>query len=230
MEFKDYYATLGISRNAGAEEVKRAYRKLARKYHPDVSKEADAEAKFKELGEAYEVLKDPEKRKAYDQFGKDWKAGQEFRPPPGWDRDFDFGRGGGARPGTGPEGFSDFFEALFGGMGGMGREAGGGFSFRQRGAMRGEDHHARVMIRLEDAYEGTSRTIGLRVPELHPDGRVTNARLSACFFLASTAEVISPDRGAHYRRQNRSQSHCPRRPATARSTTALRTAAAGHPR
>lgn len=175
MEFKDYYEILGVPRSASAEDIKRAYRKLARKYHPDVSKEADAEAKFKELGEAYEVLKDPEKRKAYDQFGKDWKAGQDFRPPPGWDEGFEFRRstGPGQRTGgAGPGEFSDFFEELFGGMGRQG--GGGGFSFRQRGSMRGEDHHARVMIDLADAYEGTSRTITMRVPEMGADGRVTS--------------------------------------------------------
>src|SRR3569623_2101314 len=94
MEYKDYYKILGVGRTATQDEVKRAYRKLARKYHPDVSKEADAEAKFKEVGEAYEVLKDPEKRAAYDQLGANWKAGQEFRPPPDWDAGFEFSGGG----------------------------------------------------------------------------------------------------------------------------------------
>ncbi|MGD1990953.1 MAG: DnaJ domain-containing protein, partial [Chromatiales bacterium] len=110
MDFKDYYAIMGVDRNATQDEIKRAYRKLARKYHPDVSKEHDAEIRFKELGEAYEVLKDPQKRAAYDQLGADWKAGQEFHPPPGWDAGFEFsgtGFGGGS-------GFSDFFESLFG--------------------------------------------------------------------------------------------------------------------
>ena len=175
MEFKDYYATLGVPRDASADDIKRAYRKLARKYHPDVSKEADAEAKFKELGEAYEVLKDPEKRKAYDQFGKDWKAGQEFRPPPGWESSFGFGGRGGHAPGASAEGFSDFFETLFGGMG---EPRGASFRFRQRGPMRGEDHHARVIIQLDDAFAGTSRTLTLRVPEMQPDGRMTSRERS----------------------------------------------------
>ncbi|MGD8956923.1 MAG: DnaJ domain-containing protein, partial [Chromatiaceae bacterium] len=94
MDYKDYYAAMGVARDATQDEIKRAYRKLARKYHPDVSKERDAERRFKELGEAYEVLKDPEKRAAYDQLGKDWRAGQEFRPPPGWDAGFEFSGGG----------------------------------------------------------------------------------------------------------------------------------------
>ncbi len=98
MEFKDYYATMGVARDATQDEIKRAYRKLARKYHPDVSKEPDAEARFKEVGEAYEVLKDPEKRKRYDALGSNWRAGQEFSPPPGWEGvRFGFGGRGGER-------------------------------------------------------------------------------------------------------------------------------------
>ena len=90
MEFKDYYDIMGVARDATQDEIKRAYRKLARKYHPDVSKEKNAEAKFKEVGEAYEVLKDAEKRAAYDQLGANWKQGQEFRPPPDWNTGFEF--------------------------------------------------------------------------------------------------------------------------------------------
>src|SRR5215212_5035308 len=121
MKYKDYYETLGVPRSATQEDIKQAYRKLARKYHPDVSKMADAEARFKEINEANEVLKDPEKRAAYDQMGSNWKAGQEFQPPPNWDAGFEF-RGGEA-PGGGFAGFgggaegvdaSDFFESLFG--------------------------------------------------------------------------------------------------------------------
>lgn len=170
MEYKDYYKILGVARNATQDEIKRAYRKLARKYHPDVSKEADAEAKFKEVGEAYEVLKDPEKRAAYDQLGADWKAGQEFRPPPGWDAGFEFS--GGGFTGGDASAFSDFFETLFGrGYGGMhGGQAGGRTGFRAQA--RGEDHHAKVMIDLEDAYSGATRSITLRVPEVDAQGRV----------------------------------------------------------
>src|SRR3989304_155512 len=93
MEFKDYYQIMGVKRDATQDDIKRAYRQLARKYHPDVSKQADAEARFKELGEAYEVLKDPEKRAAYDQLGANWKAGQDFRPPPGRDEGLEFSGG-----------------------------------------------------------------------------------------------------------------------------------------
>jgi curved DNA-binding protein len=167
MEYKDYYGVMGVARDATQDEVKRAYRKLARKYHPDVSKEPDAEAHFKEVGEAYEVLKDPEKRAAYDQLGKQWKTGQDFRPPPDWDAGFEF-RGGGyttADPGV----HSDFFEELFG----HGRHARPSGTDRQAFRMRGEDHHARVSIDLEDNFSGATCSIALRVPELTEDGHVT---------------------------------------------------------
>ena len=168
MEYKDYYKIMGVSKDATQDEIKRAYRKLARKYHPDVSKEPEAEKKFKEVGEAYEVLKDPEKRAAYDQLGANWKAGQEFRPPPDWDAGFEF-RGGGFTPGD-SSAFSDFFESLFG------RGFGGGFNDAQRGGAefraQGEDHHAKVLIDLEDAFHGASRVITLRNPELDPQGHV----------------------------------------------------------
>jgi curved DNA-binding protein len=163
MEYKDYYAIMGLERDATQDEVKRAYRKLARKYHPDVSKEADAELRFKELGEANEVLKDPEKRAAYDQLGADWKARQDFHPPPGWDSGFEFH---GAPPG-GPSqhDFSDFFESLFGQSRSAGR-SGRGFQ------MQGEDHHARILIDLEDSFKGASRSISLQMPEVTPEGHV----------------------------------------------------------
>src|SRR5690606_5889479 len=157
MEFKDYYKILGVARDASQDDIKRAYRKLARKYHPDVSKEPEAEARFKEVAEAYEVLKDPEKRKAYDRFGANWKEGQEFRPPPGWDQGFDFS--GGFAGGD----YSDFFEALFGRAGGRR----GGFR------MRGADQVARISISLEDAYQGGTQTSTLNVPELAAGGSGT---------------------------------------------------------
>ncbi len=167
MEYKDYYEIMGVGKSASQDEIKRAYRKLARKYHPDVSTEKDAEAKFKEVGEAYEVLKDPEKRTAYDQLGSQWKAGQDFHPPPGWDAGFEFSSSGDGGPDLG--GFSDFFETLYG------REfrTAGGRSGSGRGfQMRGEDHHARVMIDLEDSYRGATRSITLQISELDPAGRI----------------------------------------------------------
>ena len=150
MKFKDYYETLGVTRAASQDDIKRAYRRLARKFHPDVSKEADAESRFKEVGEAYEVLKDPEKRAAYDRFGKEWKHGQEFRPPPGWERQFNSGGGGF----SGASGFSEFFETLFGHGGIRGA----------RGPMRakGSDQSVRIEIPIEDAYRGATRNITLR--------------------------------------------------------------------
>ena len=175
MEYKDYYKIIGVERDATQDEIKRAYRKLARKYHPDVSKEADAEARFKEVGEAYEVLKDPEKRAAYDQLGANWKSGQDFNPPPGWDQGFEFH--GGGFTGADAEQFSDFFESLFGrgGMGGgyTGGHTGGRYGRQSYGGYhaRGEDTHASVQIDLEDAYHGATRSLALKHTELSADGR-----------------------------------------------------------
>jgi curved DNA-binding protein len=163
MEFKDYYRVVGVPRDATPDDVKRAYRGLARKLHPDVSKDPQAEARFKELGEAYEVLKDPVKRAAYDRLGADWKAGQDFRPPADWNTGFE--TSGGGVPGDSAD-FSDFFEALFG-RGFAGR--GGRASFHSQG----EDRHAKVLIELEDAYHGATRTITLQVPEVNGQGRVS---------------------------------------------------------
>ena len=186
MRYKDYYEVMGVARGATQDEIKRAYRKLARKYHPDVSKEKNAEERFKELQEAHEVLKDPEKRSAYDQLGANWQQGQEFRPPPDWGKGFEFSRGR-ARPqggaGAGAADFSDFFSELFGARspfgGAQGFETGArGFSMGGRGgraySAAGQDHVARVEIDLEDAYRGGTRTIDLRTPELTPDGHVTS--------------------------------------------------------
>jgi len=163
MEFKDYYKIMGVARDATQEEIKRAYRLLARKFHPDVSKEPDAEARFKEVGEANEVLKDPEKRAAYDKLGANWKAGQDFRPPPDWNAGFEFSGGGFADSDAAQ--FSDFFESLYGRSFNAGR---GGAAFHAKG----QDHHARVLIDLEDAYNGTTRAITLQAPEADAQGRV----------------------------------------------------------
>ncbi len=169
MEFKDYYEIMGVSKDATQDEIKRAYRKLARKYHPDVSKEPDAEKRFKEVGEAYEVLKDPEKRAAYDQLGANWQAGQDFQPPPDWDSGFEFT--GGSYTGASAEDFSDFFETLFGRGGFSARGAYGGAGAQREYSMRGQDTHAKILIDLEDAYTGATRTITLKHSELGPDGR-----------------------------------------------------------
>lgn len=173
MKFKDYYQVLGVERDVSQDDVKRAYRRLARKYHPDVSKEPDAEARFKEVREAYEVLKDPEKRAAYDQFGENWKAGQDFQPPPDWQTQHGFGGEaftGSGQAFTGGGDFSDFFETLFG----EGRS--GGFTFRPGGRMRGEDVSATIRIPIEDAWQGASRAITLEVPEVDATGRPIRRR------------------------------------------------------
>ena len=167
MDYKDYYKVMGVERSATQDDIKRAYRKLARKYHPDVSKEAGAEAKFKELGEAYEVLNDPEKRAAYDQLGSNWRAGQDFQPPPGWGAGFEQ-RGG--MPDNEAD-FSDFFETLFA-RSGSARRTGAGGQSAQGMHLRGQDHHAQVLIDLEDAYKGAARTLTLRMPEVDAQGHV----------------------------------------------------------
>jgi curved DNA-binding protein len=161
VKYQDYYQILNVSRDAEGADIKKAYRKLARKYHPDVNKDASAEDKFKEVNEAYEVLKDKDKRQAYDRFGSDWKHGQQFNSG---------GQGGGfgGRPGGGfggaqPTGgfaggdFSDFFESVFGGAG-FQQSAGGGGGF-QRGAQKGVDQQLKLDISLEEAYSGGSKTI-----------------------------------------------------------------------
>jgi DnaJ-class molecular chaperone len=157
VKFQDYYEVLGVPRTATADDIKKAYRKLARKYHPDVNPgDSSAEEKFKQIGEAYDVLSDPEKRQRYDQLGENWKAGADFTPPPGWEGgrvEFgDFGDLFGGGRGAG--GFSDFFETLFGGR--RGRRAGAGF------AMRGQDIEAAIELSLEEAHHGATRTITLQ--------------------------------------------------------------------
>ncbi len=169
MEFKDYYTTLGIERDATQDAVKQAYRKLARKFHPDINKEADAEERFKEIGEAYEVLQDTEKRAAYDKFGKNWKAGQDFNPPPDWDNGFEF-TGGGYTENDASQ-FSDFFESLFGAQGGP-AGAGPFTGQRHQYSGKGQDLHAKVVISLEDSYQGSKQTLTLQRPALNESGHV----------------------------------------------------------
>src|SRR5271154_4030358 len=152
---------MGVARSATEAEIKQAYRKLARKYHPDVSKEKDAEARFKEVGEAYEVLKSPEKRAAYDQLGQNYRAGEEFQPPPNWDSGFEFS---GAGPGDSSH--SDFFESLFGAQARSGTPRGGIHGGR------GEDHHAKILLDLEASLQGGTRTFTLRMPEIDEHGRL----------------------------------------------------------
>jgi curved DNA-binding protein len=164
MEYKDYYKILGVARDASPDDIKRAFRKLARKYHPDVSKEPNAEARFKEVNEAAEVLRDAEKRAAYDGLGSGWQAGQEFRPPPGrgpgaQHREFHFDQGDSDQ-------FSDFFSSLF-------ANAGRGPRGEPR-PRRGQDQTARLRIRLDDAYQGVTRQIQLDLPELDANGQLAS--------------------------------------------------------
>jgi curved DNA-binding protein len=184
MEYHDYYKTLGVPRTASADDIKKAYRKLARQYHPDKNKSKDAEARFKEINEANEVLSDEKKRRAYDTLGANWKAGSQFTPPPGWE--FNFSRGGaGGFGGGGPFGgrggagggmgggasFSDFFSTLFGGAAGAGGGFGGAgaedFGFTQAA----QDTRANVTITLEDSFNGSTRTLTLS------DGRQLSVRI-----------------------------------------------------
>jgi curved DNA-binding protein len=187
VKFKDYYETLGVSRNASEAEIKKAFRKLAREHHPDVARnKKQAEEKFKDINEAYEVLSDPAKRKKYDELGQNWKAGGDFRPPPGWEG-FGTGRTSGGFPGRGPRGeefefhfggtgFSDFFEQLFGSRGGR---AGAGFgrpgTFTEEdlGAEKGRDIEGDIMVTLEEALRGSLRSVSVRhgVPCQHCGGR-----------------------------------------------------------
>ncbi len=176
VEYKDYYKILGVARSASQDEISKAFKKLARKFHPDLNPgDNAAEGKFKEAGEAYEVLKDPEKRKLYDTLGPNWQQGQNFQPPPGFENmRFNFGGAGGGHGFEGG-GFSDFFETLFGGAGGAragfgGGFGGGGYSPRPR---RGQDAEVSYEIELEDAFRGGPQTISLQEQVHGPDGRPT---------------------------------------------------------
>lgn len=172
VKFQDYYQTLGIERSASQEEINKAFRKLARKYHPDVSKEPEAEERFKLVNEAYEVLKDPEKRKKYDELGANWQAGQDFTPPPGWENvHFEFRQGPEDFADFGHSGFSSFFDMLFGQEPG-GFRAGPRTARTRQWSFRGQDHEATLTIRLEEAYRGGSKTITLQTSDIRPDGTV----------------------------------------------------------
>ena len=166
MKYQDYYQTLGVSRDASGDEIKGSYRRLARKFHPDVSEQPNAEERFKEIGEAYEVLKDSDKRARYDQLGANWKAGQDFTPPPGWEGAFNFGGFGGAGGSQGPVDFSDFFSAMFGDRAGArhagARHAGARHAGFSRGPTRGRDQTITVRIDIEDAFHGAERLLRLQ--------------------------------------------------------------------
>ncbi|MBP7830767.1 MAG: DnaJ domain-containing protein [Kiritimatiellae bacterium] len=182
VKFQDYYSVLGVERTASEQEIKKAYRKLAQKYHPDVNKDPAAESRFKQINEAYEVLGDPDKRKKYDSLGANWRAGQDFRPPPGWGDNVHFefrgapGAGGFDFSELGGGGFSDFFEMFFGGGGGA-RRAGGGRRATRAGFQDeapGGDQEAEIAISLEDAYHGAHKTIQLAQADAYgqPSGQV----------------------------------------------------------
>lgn len=176
VQYQDYYDILGVKRDAKPEEIQKAYRKLARQYHPDINKSKGAEDRFKQINEANEVLSDPEKRAKYDSLGAYWKGGQDFRPPPGWENIFNFGAGqsAGASQAGGVQfdfgqmgGFSDFFEALF-----SGSAAGGASSFSQRGQPRtGQTHQAEIEVTLEDVFNGATKSISLESVEAGPQGQ-----------------------------------------------------------
>ena len=179
MEFKDYYKVLGVERTASDEEIKKAFRRLARKHHPDISKAADASARMQELNEAHEVLRDKEKRAAYDRVGQGAQAGQAFHPPPGWDSGFEFSGGPGDFGGFGDEAdHSAFFEALFGAARRGGARARPGHAGGGTRARRGQDHHAKIVVPLEDSFRGATRELTLHSPAMDAAGNVacTSAR------------------------------------------------------
>ncbi|MEY4641312.1 MAG: hypothetical protein RLZZ227_1306 [Pseudomonadota bacterium] len=176
MEFRDYYKIMGVDAKATPDDIKKAYKKLARKYHPDVSKEPDAEQKFKDVGEAYEVLKDEDKRREYDQMRALGAMGPngQFTPPPGWNPGGGSYREhatGGSFEGADTAGFSDFFETMFGRTGGFRHNHGEG---QTRLRMRGEDVQAELALLLEEAFKGSDQVVELRVPKTDERGRRSN--------------------------------------------------------
>ena len=176
MEYQDYYKTLEVARDASQEDIQRAYRKLARKLHPDVNKAPDAESRFKAVAEAYEVLKDPEKRKRYDALGANWRAGQEFTPPPGFEgMRFDFGQRG-ADQFEDLGGFSSFFESLFGGADPFAETFGGRRTARAPRSRRGQTQEAEIGLALEDLARATPLELQLESRSVGPDGRPSSER------------------------------------------------------
>jgi curved DNA-binding protein len=174
MKYKDYYSTLGVDKKASADEIKKAYRKLARKYHPDVSKEKNAKEKFQDVSEAYETLKDPEKKAAYDELGT-YQPGQDFRPPPDWEQHFN-------RGGAGAGGFSfddmdlaDLFAGLRGGAGARGFRGG---RARRDIPIPGEDFEVTATVSLEQAFHGTMLELNLQIPEYDEEGRAKRVQRS----------------------------------------------------
>lgn len=206
VKYKDYYESLGVPRTASEAEIKKAFRKLAREYHPDVAKnKKQAEEKFKEINEAYEVLSDPAKRKKYDELGPDWQAGADFRPPPGWESFGTGGRGYAGRGAQGEEfefhfggtGFSDFFEQLFGARGGAGRRGGfggAGMDEAEMGAERGRDIEGDIMVTLEEVMRGSVRSVSVRhsLPCASCGGTGNRAR-RACNACGGTGQVTKTD-------------------------------------
>ncbi|NCC51181.1 MAG: J domain-containing protein [Spartobacteria bacterium] len=181
MKFKDYYEILGVARDASQGDIKKAYRKLARKYHPDVNKTGEAEERFKEIAEAYEVIGDEEKRARYDKLGANWKAGQDFTPPPGWQAQGAEGpqwqfytSGAGPHSGFHAEdmgGFSDFFSSIFGDMGGFSAQRPRGGHHTGAHSMRGQDHETEIPVTLEEVYHGAKKSFSLQSTEIDGQGR-----------------------------------------------------------